>query len=65
MGTWRLALIGCFASFALVVGGTAVSAQDAGGITQCLVGCAKQRSLTHVLTPVWHIAAAAQKILIS
>ena len=41
MPKWRLALIGCFASCALVLGGTALSAQDAGGTAQCLVGCAK------------------------
>lgn len=41
MGKWRVALIGCFAAIALPLGSTAVSAQDAGGIAQCLVGCAK------------------------
>lgn len=70
---WRVSLI-VVPLIALVLGGVPVSAQDAGGIAQCLVGCANrispaktaafQRQLL-ARTHVWHTAAARQEILIS
>jgi hypothetical protein len=41
MSKQRLVLIGCTTTLMLTLGGMAIAAQDAGGLTQCLVGCAK------------------------
>jgi hypothetical protein len=41
MRKWSLATIACLAILSLQMGSTAARAQDAGGIAQCLAGCAK------------------------
>lgn len=41
MRKWSLATMACLAALSFPMGNTAVFAQHAGGIAQCLVGCAK------------------------
>ena len=41
MRTWSLATMACLATLSLQMESTAGWAQDAGGIAQCLAGCAK------------------------